>query len=100
VTARPFSAGDPRRREEPGARFPRIHEAPDALSRGVPAALADLILRMPGKDPAERPVASEVVAVLEPLVADITAARRRRRGHCPVPVIGGGHHLSGCRGGR
>lgn len=69
----PFLSGDRRRRDDPAARFPQIHEPPDVLPRTVPAGLADLILRMLRKDPDERPVAAEVVAVLEPLVAKITA---------------------------
>jgi len=52
-------------------RFPQLTRAPAALPRRTPAPLADLLRAMLAPLPADRPVAAEVVAALEPVVAEL-----------------------------
>lgn len=48
--------------------LPQVHEDP-LVPEGVPADLADILLRCLERDPAARPRASEVAMALEPIVA-------------------------------
>ena len=57
----------------PGERFPQISAAPAPLPRDLPPAVAELVLATLEKSPANRPVAGEVAAALEPLVATLPA---------------------------
>ena len=57
--------------DDPEVRFPQLREEPLPLPDGVPGELAGLIGRMLRRDPAARPVAAEVAAELEPLVAEL-----------------------------
>jgi serine/threonine-protein kinase len=59
----------------PAERFPQISVAPAPLPRDLPPAVADLVLAALEKSPANRPVAGEVAAALEPLVAALPAPR-------------------------
>lgn len=59
----------------PGERFPQISAAPAPLPRDLPPAVAELVLATLEKSPANRPVAGEVAAALEPLVATLPAPR-------------------------
>lgn len=59
----------------PGERFPQISAAPAPLPRDLPPAVAELVLATLEKSPANRPVAGEVAAALEPLVAALPAPR-------------------------
>ena len=59
----------------PGERFPQISAAPAPLPRDLPPAVAELVLATLDKSPANRPVAGEVAAALEPLVAALPAPR-------------------------
>ena len=53
------------------ARFPQLRDSPEPLPRDVPRPLAELIADCLQRVPAERPVAAEVAAALEPLVGDL-----------------------------
>ena len=63
-------------------RFPQLSRAPAALPRRTPPALAELLESMLAPAPDDRPTAAQVVAALEPVVAELP--RRlvlgRRRG--------------------
>jgi len=63
-------------------RFPQLSRAPAALPRRTPPALAELLEAMLAPAPGDRPTAAQVVAALEPVVAELP--RRlvlgRRRG--------------------
>ena len=59
----------------PVERFPQISAAPAPLPRDLPPAVAELVLATLEKSPANRPVAGEVAAALEPLVAALPAPR-------------------------
>ena len=52
-------------------RFPQLVRGPAALPRRTPAQLAELLIAMLAPDPADRPAAGEVVAALEPVVAEL-----------------------------
>ena len=52
-------------------RFPQLRESPEPLPRNVPEQLAELIADCLHHDAAERPVAAEVAARLEPLVGEL-----------------------------
>jgi serine/threonine protein kinase len=69
---RPFprAVGDARS-EDPELRFPQLARGPAALPRRTPAPLADLLEAMLAREPADRPTAAEVVAALEPVVAEL-----------------------------
>ena len=64
---------------EPGAarspdlatRFPQLVRKPAPLPRRTPAPLAELVVAMLAPQPGERPTAAEVVAALEPVVAEL-----------------------------
>jgi eukaryotic-like serine/threonine-protein kinase len=80
---RPEGAGSS---TDPAVRFPQLSRAPAALPRRTPEPLADLLRAMLAPGPQDRPRAAEVVAALEPVVADLprrlTLSRRgwnRRR---------------------
>jgi eukaryotic-like serine/threonine-protein kinase len=73
----------PRSREDrdsldPEVRFPQLSGAPQPIPSTVPGELRDLITEMLRRNPAERPVASEVTERLEPLIA--TLPRRLKVG--------------------
>jgi len=55
--------------EDLDVRYPQLHAEPAELPRGTPPELADALLRTLDPDPAQRPVAAELVEALEPLVA-------------------------------
>jgi serine/threonine protein kinase len=69
---RPFSR--PRSREDsatPEERFPQLSEPVRPWPVRVPPGLSDAVLACLRKDPAERPVAPELAAMLQPLVAEL-----------------------------
>ena len=72
-------------------RFPQLVMEPEALPRGVPEPLAELVLSTLRKDPAERPTAKDLALALEPLVANmpklVHLGRRgtRKRPDAPTP---------------
>jgi eukaryotic-like serine/threonine-protein kinase len=80
--ANPFprerGAGDS---EDPEVRFPQLHAPPPQPPRGMPSALAELLLSGLARDPAQRPAARDLAMGLEPLVdglpAKATFGRRR-----------------------
>jgi eukaryotic-like serine/threonine-protein kinase len=80
--ANPFprerGAGDS---EDPEVRFPQLHAPPPQPPRGMPPALAELLLSGLTRDPAQRPAARDLAMGLEPLVdglpAKATFGRRR-----------------------
>ena len=57
--------------EDPAVRFPQLTRPPVALPRRTPAPLAELLAAMLAPEPGDRPAAAEVVAALEPVVADL-----------------------------
>jgi serine/threonine protein kinase len=57
--------------DDPAVRFPQLTRAPAALPRRTPAPLAELLAAMLAPEPGDRPAAAEVVAALEPVVADL-----------------------------
>ena len=59
------------RSEDPKVRFPQLVRAPAPLPRRTPAPLAELLRAMLAPQPGERPTAAEVVAALEPVVAEL-----------------------------
>ena len=59
------------RSEDPKVRFPQLVRAPAALPRRTPAPLAELLRAMLAPQPGERPTAAQVVAALEPVVAEL-----------------------------
>ena len=71
------------RSEDPAVRFPQLVNAPAPLPRRTPAPLAELLGAMLARRPQERPTAAEVVAALEPVVAELprrlVLGRRGRR---------------------
>jgi serine/threonine protein kinase len=68
--------------EDPDVRFPQLHAPLPEPPRGMPPALAELLLEGLARDPAERPTARQLATGLEPLVASLpksaTFGRRRR----------------------
>ena len=70
------------RSPDPEIRLPQLARAPAALPRRTPPALAELLEAMLAPAPGDRPTAAQVVAALEPVVAELP--RRlvlgRRRG--------------------
>jgi eukaryotic-like serine/threonine-protein kinase len=71
------------RSEDPCVRFPQLTAAPAPLPRRTPEPLAGLLGAMLAPQPGDRPTAAEVVAALEPVVADLprrlVLGRRGRR---------------------
>ena len=65
---RPEGAG---RSEDPAVRFPQLAGEPAPLPRRTPAPLAQLLQAMLAPRPADRPTAAQVVAALEPVVAEL-----------------------------
>jgi serine/threonine protein kinase len=65
---RPEGAG---RSQDPAVRFPQLSRAPAPLPRRTPATLRELLGAMLATQPADRPTAAEVVASLEPVVAEL-----------------------------
>ena len=72
-----------RRHPDPLVRFPQLKEDPRPLPGDVPAPLAELIMSTLARDPAQRPVMSELALGLEPLVGalprKLTFGRRGAR---------------------
>jgi hypothetical protein len=60
------------------ARHPQLRDAPRALSRGAPPALAEAILACLAWDPAERPSPAELAARLQPVEAALPRPRLGR----------------------
>jgi len=56
---------------DPEVRFPQLVRAPAQLPRRTPAPLAELLRAMLAVAPGDRPTAAEVVAALEPVVAEL-----------------------------
>jgi len=81
----PFPRGDNQAVDKGSlrARFPQLYTEPTALPKHLPPALSRLILHMLCKDPDERPVAADVAAALESLVAE--GATTRHRGEARHP---------------
>jgi eukaryotic-like serine/threonine-protein kinase len=69
--------------DDPVVRFPQLVREPEPLPTGTPEPLAELVMAMLRKEPADRPAAAEVAKVLEPLVAELprrmTLGRRGSR---------------------
>jgi serine/threonine protein kinase len=67
--------------DDPRVRFPQLYAAPPRPPRGMPEALAELLLTGLARDPAERPSARGLATGLEPLVGSLPAKARfgRRR---------------------
>ena len=65
---RPFDRPD-EDAEELEVQYPQLVDDPYPLPREVPEPLQELLLRMLDKDPAQRPVAADVAAGLEPLLS-------------------------------
>jgi eukaryotic-like serine/threonine-protein kinase len=59
------------RSEDPLVRFPQLVGAPAPLPRRTPEPLAELLRAMLALQPGDRPTAAEVVAALEPVVAEL-----------------------------
>jgi eukaryotic-like serine/threonine-protein kinase len=59
------------RSEDPKVRFPQLVSAPAPLPRRTPAPLAELLRAMLAPQPGDRPTAAQVVAALEPVVAEL-----------------------------
>jgi serine/threonine protein kinase len=59
------------RSEDPKVRFPQLVRTPAPLPRRTPAPLAELLRAMLAPQPGERPTAAQVVAALEPVVAEL-----------------------------
>ena len=79
--SRPFPrAGADRASEDPEVRFPQLVRAPEPLPRETPPALAALLTEMLAPDPSARPPAADVVARLEPLVAQLPRKVPLKRG--------------------
>ena len=57
---------------DPAVRWPQLVRGPEPLGRRVPPELAALVARCLARDPADRPAAVDVVAALEPLVAQLS----------------------------
>ena len=57
--------------KDAAVRFPQLARAPVALPRRTPAPLAELLHAMLAPQAGDRPAAAEVVAALEPVVADL-----------------------------
>jgi serine/threonine protein kinase len=77
----------PRDRDQ---RFPQLEREPDPMPASVPPQLQEILLSALRKDPGQRPVAAELAAALEPLVAAlpkmVTLGRggTRRRSDAPI----------------
>jgi serine/threonine protein kinase len=71
---RPFDEGDPDAADV-AAQYPQVAHEPRALPDRVPAEVAKVLLAMLERDPAARPLPSEVVAALEPVIAAQPAPR-------------------------
>ena len=69
---RPFprAIGDARS-EDPEVRFPQLVRGPAALPRRTSPPLAELLQAMLAREPERRPTAADVVAALEPVVAEL-----------------------------
>ena len=52
-------------------RFPQLQQHPEPFAKDVPALVAEPILACLAPDPSERPTVAQVVAALEPLVAQL-----------------------------
>jgi serine/threonine protein kinase len=56
---------------DPAVRFPQLTREPAPRPRRTPAPVAELVTAMLAKEPGDRPAAAEVVAALEPVVAEL-----------------------------
>jgi serine/threonine protein kinase len=85
----PFTKGS-RKAAAPAARFPQLWEEPIPLSKAVPQAIRDLIIRCLAKDPGDRPTASQLALELEPIIAALpqrpAIGRLRPRFRRPSPL--------------
>jgi eukaryotic-like serine/threonine-protein kinase len=68
------------RSEDPTERFPQLVAAPPEPPRGMPPALAELLLAGLAREPAERPAARELARGFEPLLELLPTRAPRRRG--------------------
>ena len=79
--SRPFPRGHgDRDSADPETRWPQLAREPEPLPRATPQPLAELLREMLARDPEERPVAADVVARLEPLVAGLPRKISPKRG--------------------
>jgi serine/threonine-protein kinase len=81
---RPFEKGDPDSRDAE-ARWPQLTAAPKPISDKVAPAVAEPIMSCLAYDPADRPTAAELSAMLEPVYSAlprpwISKLKPRRRG--------------------
>jgi serine/threonine protein kinase len=74
--ARPFP--DAPRGASGRGRYPQLDARPAPLTGDVPEALADLVMRCLERDPEERPTASELASVVEPVEASLPRPRLGR----------------------
>jgi serine/threonine protein kinase len=75
---KPFEPGTGREGPE---RFPQLAEGPRELPAGTPAELRELVGELLDPDPASRPSCGDVVARLQPLIAELPSKiRLTRRG--------------------
>ena len=73
---RPKAAGES---EDPRVRFPQLHREPAPLPARLPDEVTALVEDMLAPEPEERPVATDVVARLEPVVAELKPAKEGSR---------------------
>lgn len=64
-------AGDTPDSEGVDVRFPQLTAAPRPLPAGTPSALRDVVAHCLSRNPADRPTAAELVAAIEPVVANL-----------------------------
>jgi eukaryotic-like serine/threonine-protein kinase len=75
----PFPRDEEYNRDDPLQRWPQLHHPPEALPKGTPSDLRDVIEDCLQPDPGRRPLAIEAVARLEPLVGALPARPVLRR---------------------
>jgi eukaryotic-like serine/threonine-protein kinase len=68
-----------RESEDPRVRFPQLHREPAPLPARLPGEVTALVEDMLAPEPEERPVATDVVARLEPVVAELKPAKEGSR---------------------
>jgi eukaryotic-like serine/threonine-protein kinase len=80
ITGRlPFPRVDDYDKSDPAQRWPQLEREPDPMSDEVPPLLREIVMETLSPEPAERPTAVEVVARLEPLVAQLPSRPVLRR---------------------
>jgi serine/threonine protein kinase len=74
--------------DDPAVRFPQLHQPPGDLPPKTPGPLADAIHAGLAHDPAERPTAAQIVAMLEPVLAALAAYAWLAEELAPVQIAG------------